>query len=151
MAACSECGEELQGQRRVVCGERCKARRKVRLARERYALTAVKMSDRECPFCGTTFSPKTANQLLCGSADCNRKRINANRRAFCARERVSGSGKYDNPLNPMRKCHGVPELGISCDEMTYNYRCDKCRARMRAAYDVVEGRTGLDQMYGGAA
>lgn len=141
MATCVECGAELQGQRRVVCGERCAAKRKL----EKKRRGAIEM--KRCQYCGASFRPTNNCQKICGNPACDKKRRLENCRELRKRNKraVEITGiDLDKPINPMRKCH-------DCGEPTYNYRCDKCRAKWRAAYDVVEGRTGLDQMYGGAA
>ena len=47
----------------------------------------------------------------------------------------------DTPLMPMRKCH-------DCPEMTYNYRCDKCKAKWRARNGSC-GLSGFSDLFAG--
>lgn len=87
----------------------------------------------------------------------------ARKRAYAAKIREQGAvckprGKPDTPherhvelgpaqpLIPPTKCAGLP--GKPCDTLTYNRRCDACKAEWDKMHDVIAGRYRGDE-YGG--
>ena len=66
-----------------------------------------------------------------------------------AKQRAEESAKKDELLGPefpdmpMRKCH---EKG--CNEMTTQYRCDRCRAKYRAK-SYASGLSGMSDLFRG--
>lgn len=134
---CSECKKEFEhtatsGPRKT-CSDECAKARKKRL---HGCVTRKSLEKKKCIICCTLFAPLCSTQTVCYDEACKReqkRRLNALRRPTRGRLRIREEAKTAN-LVPTRKCH-------DCGKVTWNYRCDKCRAKWRA-------RNGADALYG---
>lgn len=87
-----------------------------------------------CPFCGKRFVKSYSTQRYCGRACAGEairrqraKYQRARREAIRAEEKPADAAE----LGGKRRCH-------DCGRPTWNYRCEKCWAKLRSRTDVEE-------------
>lgn len=121
---------------RKVCSDKCKNARDLEFEKRRRAARA---SYGNCRYCNTLFRKRNDKHSVCSNPECREKK-KADRRKNKGIEPEELLGP-DAPMMPMRKCH-------DCEEMTYNYRCDKCKAKWRAKNGAC-GLSGVGDLFTG--
>lgn len=137
---CSECDNIVYQAGRKTCSEECAKNRTKRLEKEKNTI-------HKCQICGGGYIMRGAKARTCGRRDCIKEMrvrdlAEVRRLRKEARLRIKPEEEMlgpETPMMPTRKCH-------DCGCETYDYRCDRCRAKFRAR-NGASGLSGISDLF----